>query len=125
MYDGLCPRSRLDVLVVGQCSVTVFDPTLTGSDPSLRGGAVGTEEAAIVAGPYEFTVQVKYVRREIRSLTDQDREMFFNAVAVLQRVPSSVGQAVYGSNYYSKDYLTRLHLYYGERDSLTRIALGS
>ncbi|CAN0227186.1 unnamed protein product, partial [Hapterophycus canaliculatus] len=39
--------------------------------------------------------------------------MFFNAVAVIQRVPSSVGQAVYGSTYFSKDYLTRLHLYYG------------
>lgn len=67
-----------------------------------------------MAGPYEFTIRVKYVRREIRSLTDQDREMFFNAVAVMQRVPSGVGQLVYGSRYYSKDYLTRLHLYYGE-----------
>lgn len=76
---------------------------------------VGTEEEAIVAGPYEFQVRVKYVRRELRSLTDQDREMFFNAVAVLQRVPSAVGQEVYGSNYYSKDFMTRLHLYYGER----------
>lgn len=41
--------------------------------------------------------------------------MFFNAVAVMQRVPSGVGQIVYGSNYYSKDYLTRLHLYYGKK----------
>lgn len=98
-----------------QCSVTAFDPTLTGSVPELRGGDIGTEESAIVSGPYYFSVEVKYVRREIRSLTDQDREMFFNAVSVIQRVPSSVGQAVYGSNYYSKDYLTRLHLYYGER----------
>ena len=79
----------------------------------MRGGDTGMEESARVAGPYNFSVQVKYVRREIRALTDQDREMFFNAVAVLQRVPSAVGQLVYGSNYYSKDYLTRLHLYYG------------
>lgn len=97
-----------------QCSITAFNPKLTGVDPSLRGGMVGTEEEAIVAGPYEFQVRVKYVRRELRSLTDQDREMFFNAVAVLQRVPSAVGQEVYGSNYYSKDFMTRLHLYYGE-----------
>ena len=73
-----------------------------------------------MAGPYNFEVEVKYVRRELRSLTDQDREMFFNTVAVLQRVPSSVGQAVYGSNYYSKDFLTRLHLYYGETGESTR-----
>lgn len=95
--------------------VTVFDPTLTGPDPTLRGGVTGTEEAAITTAPFIFDVEVKYVRREIRSLSDRDREMFFNTVAVLQRVPSSVGQAVYGINYYSKDYMTRLHLYYGER----------
>ncbi|CAN0103275.1 unnamed protein product, partial [Pylaiella littoralis] len=95
------------------CSVVAFDPTLAGEDPTLRGGSTGTEESARVAGPYEFTIRVKYVRREIRSLTDQDREMFFNAVAVMQRVPSGVGQLVYGSRYYSKDYMTRLHLYYG------------
>lgn len=63
---------------------------------------------------YEFAVTVKYVRREIRSLTDRDRETFFNAVAVLQRVPSAVGRAVYGGKYYSKDYFNRMHLYYGE-----------
>lgn len=67
-----------------------------------------------MAGPFTFEVTVKYVRREIRALTDQDREMFFNAVSVLQRVPSSVGQQLYGENYYSKDYFNRLHLYYGE-----------
>ncbi|CAB1102266.1 unnamed protein product [Ectocarpus sp. CCAP 1310/34] len=63
---------------------------------------------------YEFAVTVKYVRREIRALTDRDRETFFNAVSVLQRVPSAVGRAVYGDKYYSKDYFNRMHLYYGE-----------
>ncbi len=63
---------------------------------------------------YEFTVTVKYVRREIRDLTDRDRETFFNAVSVLQRVPSAVGRAIYGNKYYSKDYFNRIHLYYGK-----------
>lgn len=63
---------------------------------------------------YEFVVTVKYVRRELRALTDRDRETFFNAVAVLQRVPSAVGRAVYGEKYYSKDYFNRMHLYYGK-----------
>lgn len=96
-----------------QCAVTAYNPQLTGSNPAARGGNIGTEEPALVAGPLNFEVTVKYVRREIRSLTDQDREMFLNAVSVLQRVPSSIGQDIYGGNYYSKDYLTRLHLYYG------------
>ncbi|CAM9505077.1 unnamed protein product, partial [Laminaria digitata] len=64
-----------------------------------------------------FDVTVKYVRREIRDLTDRDRETFFNAMAVMQRVPSAVGRQVYGDKYYSKDYFNRMHLYYGgERD---------
>lgn len=63
----------------------------------------------------DFVVTVKYARREIRALTDRDRETFFNAVSVMQRVPSAVGREVYGSKYFSKDYFNRMHLYYGER----------
>lgn len=62
---------------------------------------------------FDFSVVVKYVRREIRQLTDRDRETFFNAVAVMQRVPSAVGRILYGVKYFSKDYFNRLHLYYG------------
>ena len=80
---------------------------------------------------------VKYVRREIRSLTDIDREKFFNAVHILARVPTTTGQVMYGTDYKSKvqthrvstpnshipsqsltpyilqDYFNRVHLYYG------------
>lgn len=62
---------------------------------------------------YDVDVMVKYVRREIRSLTDKDREMFFNAVSIMQRVPTSVGQQIWGDKYKSKDYFNRVHLYYG------------
>lgn len=58
-------------------------------------------------------VMVKYVRREIRSLTDIDREKFFNAVHIMARVPTEVGQKMYGTDYKSKDYFNRVHLYYG------------
>ncbi|CAM9975327.1 unnamed protein product [Ectocarpus fasciculatus] len=82
----------------------------------------GTTAAAAAAGVMDpvntlnFVVVVKYVRREIRTLTDRDRETFFNAVSIMQRVPSAVGQEVYGSKYYSKDYFNRMHLYYGGRE---------
>lgn len=62
---------------------------------------------------FDFTVTVKYVRREIRTLTDRDRETFFNAISIMQRVPSVVGRAVFGEGYYSRDYFNRMHLYYG------------
>ena len=58
-------------------------------------------------------VMVKYTRREIRSLNDLDRELFFSAVMTMQRVPTEVGQRLYGSKYKSKDYFNRVHLYYG------------
>ena len=45
------------------------------------------------------TVMVKYVRREIRSLTDQDRERFLSAVhsVRLVRVLGGVGQRLHAS----------------------------
>ena len=58
-------------------------------------------------------VMVKYVRREVRSLSDLDRELFFSAIMTMQRVPTEVGQRIYGSKFKSKDYFNRVHLYYG------------
>jgi hypothetical protein len=59
----------------------------------------------------------KYVRREIRTLTEADREVFFSAVSVLQNVPTEEGQRRWGYKYKDKDYFNRLHLYYGaDRD---------
>ena len=61
----------------------------------------------------EISVMCKYVRRELRNLNDQDRVAFFQAVSILQRVPTQVGKALYGKNYRSKDFFNRIHLYYG------------
>lgn len=55
----------------------------------------------------------KYVRRELRSLSDQDREACLCAIMILQRVSTEVGQVVYGNTYFSKDYFNRVHQFYG------------
>lgn len=81
-----------------------------------EGGGDGGGGFATVIETYSFDVTVRYVRREIRDLSDRDREIFFNAISVLQRVPSAVGRQVYGDNYYSRDYFNRLHFYGGERE---------
>ena len=78
----------------------------SSSDTAL---ALATAASATVV----TKVMVKYVRREVRSLTDADREAWLSAVQVLQHVPTSAGQSLYGAKYYSKDHFTRLHLYYG------------
>jgi hypothetical protein len=76
---------------------------------------VAMKGADIEASPkfVVFKVMVKYVRREIRRLTDLDRESYFNAVQLMSYVPTEVGQSLYGLKYKSKDYFNRLHLYYG------------
>lgn len=58
-------------------------------------------------------VVCKYVRRELRSLTDRDREACLSAIMTLQRVSTQVGQMIYGETYYSKDYFNRIHQFYG------------
>jgi hypothetical protein len=66
-----------------------------------------------VVSTASIDVICKYVRREIRALNDQDREAFFQAVSIMQRVPTQTGKKLYGDNYRSKDFFNRLHLYFG------------
>jgi len=56
-------------------------------------------------------VHVKYVRREIRSLTDEDLEMTLDTMALLWSVPQEEGMALYGENYLSALQLLKAHLY--------------
>lgn len=41
----------------------------------------------------------QYVRREIRQLTDSDREAFFDAMETIYRLPTAEGNAQYGEEY--------------------------
>lgn len=97
-----------------QCTVTAFYSEEDREAGTSGIAEVPSETSSVDLHTYTFDVMVKYVRREIRDLTDRDRETFFNAVSVLQRVPSAVGRQIYGEKYYSKDYFNRIHLYYGE-----------
>lgn len=58
----------------------------------------------------EFSVAVKYIRREIRTLTDADRTKFFNALMTLYTTDQTTGEALYGSKYRSAEYLLYKHL---------------
>jgi len=57
-----------------------------------------------------FTMAVKYVRREIRDITDSDRTSFFSAIKTLYSVSQSEGQELYGSKYQSAETLSAIHL---------------
>ena len=55
------------------------------------------------------TVWVKYVRRELSTLLDNDREDFLDAFHTLWTVSTTVGQALYGDRYKSINYFATLH----------------
>jgi hypothetical protein len=55
-------------------------------------------------------VFVKYVRREIQSLNDKDREDFLDALLTLYNTNTKDGIAKYGSQYKSLYYLTTIHI---------------
>jgi len=48
----------------------------------------------------EVYMNCLYVRRELRTLNDDDRNAFFDTAEVLFRTPTSEGQDTYGSKYY-------------------------
>lgn len=56
-----------------------------------------------------FNVWVKYVRREVRSLTDYDRSEFLDAFRTLWDVSTLDGQKLYGDNYKSLFYFATIH----------------
>eukprot|EP00903_Cladosiphon_okamuranus_P019382 g17822.t1 len=56
------------------------------------------------------SVMVKYVRREIRQLTDEDREAFFDAMETLYRLPTAEGTALYGKEYKGINFFVQMHL---------------
>ena len=55
------------------------------------------------------TVWVKYVRRELSTLTDDDRTAFLDAFHTLWTVSTTEGQAQYGDRYKSVNYFATLH----------------
>ena len=57
-----------------------------------------------------FTLAIKYVRREIKSLTDTDRDDFFSALQILYTVNMSTGTALYGEKYANAEYFLYKHL---------------
>lgn len=84
----------------------------TGSSQEVRVDVVSTSSNKVLYTS-STNVIVKYVRREIRNLLEQDRIAFLMAISIIYRVPTQTGKALYGANYRSRDFFTRIHLYYG------------
>jgi len=51
----------------------------------------------------------KYVRREIKTLTDEDREAFFDGLEVMVTIPQIEGTSKYGPHFKNAEYFTHMH----------------
>jgi len=70
-----------------------------------------TETCGDTTTSYEYDVMSKHVRYEIRSLSNEDRNAFFNALHAVYNTNQKDGVAKYGAKFRSIEYLVREHLY--------------
>lgn len=92
--------------------------TATGSPATVQVDAVGvfactvtaTHRSTGAAYTQDFTLAVKYVRREIRSLSDADREAFFDALYKIYSVDAALGKKQYGAKFQTAEYFLWKHL---------------
>ena len=85
-----------------------------GSGVGLGEGGLGEGGKTSLSTAWQtseyFIVIAKYVRRELRELSELDRERFLSALEVVYRVPQGEGTKLYGKKYRSIAFLVREHL---------------
>jgi len=70
---------------------------------------VERDAANVTSRNFVGKVIVRYVRRELRTLDEDDREMFMQAAAKLWSVSMSDGMEAYGSDFKNIQHLTMMH----------------
>lgn len=97
-------RPILDALGGPEATVTLAK---TGTIYDLRVKQYGGDGSLVAV--QRMKVSCKYVRREIRSLTEDDREAFFQAMEIFFTIPTEVGQARYGEKFFNYERITAYH----------------
>ena len=111
----------LDVRRTGGCLVEVRATALGEYWLTARVVEARSREARVVT----YVLTAKYVRREIRDLTPDDRTRFLSAVGVTLRVSDEEGLRMYGYRYRSTDWYVRAHLYAASRSCSSFVATQS
>ena len=107
-----------------QINVAMGAPVITfsGSSPVVNGVATiivqpqSTEKYTLKLSQtcssftYEGAVWVKYIRRELKRLTDEDRIKLLAAMNTMWRVNTVDGMKLYGEGYKSAYYFTQIHI---------------
>jgi hypothetical protein len=109
------PVTHVEWLVNGVAATNIAEkPSKTSVDLIFETPGTYTLEALIPGDETvktTFTVTAKIVRREIRDLTEDDREAYFSAMHKMYTIGQVAGEAKYGSDFMSSDFLVREHLY--------------
>ena len=118
-YDDI-EESTGDNIGTAHYTITwsINDETYTGKaitfqpnmDPQVLTCTVTISRGEEYRASREFTLAVKYVRREIRSLSDDDRTLFLRTLRLLYDLSTEDGQALYGDKYLSAEGLLFRHL---------------
>lgn len=95
------------------CSLEVRASVVGSFEVSGRVVERGSRSALVV----KYVLMTRYVRREIRDVTPEDRQRYLDAVAVATTVDDDAGRKSYGPRYRSVDYFVRLRLEGAQRDS--------
>ena len=88
----------------GACPIDVVK-TRMQLDPELGSKGMMGAGRAIAR-----TLVCRYVRREVRRLSDKDRELYLDAVQQLAALGAAEGRAKYGARFFNLDHFASLHL---------------
>ncbi|CAN0323954.1 unnamed protein product [Pylaiella littoralis] len=67
------------------------------------------DDDGVVVAEARVKASCKYVRREIRQLTDGDREAFFDAMQIFFTIPNAVGKTKYGEDFENYQKIVAYH----------------
>ncbi len=127
-YSGTTTKFQLDKTGIYQAQVQVYQHTKSHPKSSLKSGQFriaaprdeitgqdNRQEDSILGSPsvtlsFSFTIAVKHIRRELRSLSPHNRNALMSAMKILYSTDDSTGQKLYGTKYMSMD---TFHQHYG------------
>jgi len=88
---------------------TATTTTTSASASDVSSSPMGSVEAGM-SYTLSFTLAVKYVRRELRALSDDDKANIINALYLMYTVDEVPGKATYGDKFNTAEYYSYKHL---------------
>jgi len=98
-------KSSMDTVYVSEVDSASIDVTLTKTGDYIIHAVVDSDET------HQFSATAKIIRYELRSLSSEDRNVYFSALRKFYWISQEDGESIYGSSYQSLTYLLRQHLY--------------